>query len=305
MRILITGAAGFIGSYVTRILSENHTVGILLRDPASTWRIADCLPRVTQLKVDLENELKLKPAVKRFCPEIVLHLAWDGVSNQYRNDPHQVRNVSNAMNLLDAAIDAGAKAWIGLGSQAEYGPTDKILLEESPTHPICSYGAAKLATYCSTQKRAAEAGLRFAWLRVFATYGPADHPDWLIPYLIHTLLKGELPALTPGEQRWDYVFVEDAARAINLVATSDHAQGIFNVGSGDPRPLREVIERIRDIINPQLPLGFGEISYRPGQVMHLEASVARLKEVVGWTPTTSIEEGIAATIAWYQVEGRL
>lgn len=298
MRILISGGTGFIGSYVTRLLSKNHTVALLTRPSSNPWRISGCIERVTLISVDLENSSDLNLLVLQFQPDIVLHLAWDGVSSEFRNEPVQESNLKTTMNLLEATIHARGKAWIGLGSQAEYGPHNKKISEQSQTNPTSLYGVTKLAAYNMAERRAADAGVRFAWLRVFSTYGPMDHPKGMIPYLIRTLLKSERPVLTAGEQLWDYLYVADAARAISMVAIDEGAEGVFNLGSGKSLPLRSIIETIRDSINPDLSLGFGEMAYRPDQVVNLEADVGRLMDRVGWAPTTSIAEGIAATIAW-------
>lgn len=299
MKIIITGGAGFIGSYVTRLLSLEHQVGILTRPSSSLQRIQDCVDHIDLFPVDMENISALNEQFAHFKPDIVLHLAWEGVLNRYRHDNVQTKNVSITMNILEAAINNGVKAWIGLGSQAEYGPVMHKITEDTIPHPTTLYGAAKLSTYLMAERRAAEAGLRFAWLRIFSTYGPTDNPEWMLPYLIRTLLKGDRPSLTAGEQCWDYLYVEDAARAIASVTTHAFAEGVFNVGSGIALPLREIIEIIRDTIDPHLPLGFGEVSYRPDQVMHLEACAAKLKKIVGWQPCVSLQEGIARTIAWY------
>ena len=120
----------------------------------------------------------------------------------------------------------------------------------------------------------------------------------MIPYLIRALLKGERPALTACEQRWDYLFGPDAADAVWAVARSD-ASGIFNLGAGRAESLRAIVETLRDAIDPKLPLGMGEVPYRPDQVMHLEADISRLTEATGWRPATSLQDGLKQTVAWH------
>jgi nucleoside-diphosphate-sugar epimerase len=77
-------------------------------------------------------------------------------------------------------------------------------------------------------------------------------------------------------------------------------QGVFNLGSGNARPVRAIVERIRDLIDPSLPLGFGEINYPPNQVMRLEADITRLRSAIEWTPQTSLDEGLRCTVEWYR-----
>ncbi len=300
MKIFITGGNGFIGSHVVRYLSAEHEVTLLLRQQSDTSRITDIIDDVTVMRAELSEHELVAEALKKTKPEVVIHLAWAGVHNKYRNDQVQTSNIHNSIKLLEAAAEIGVKAFVGLGSQAEYGPCENIIDETQETKPTTLYGAAKLATCIYTEKLAEELGVRFAWARVFSTYGPSDHPEWMIPYLIQTLMKGEKPALTKGEQLWDYLYVGDAARAIAAIATNEQAQGVFNLGSGSAVALREIIELIRSEIDPSLPLGFGEVPYRPDQVMHLQANIDGLEKSVGWRPQMSLSEGIAETISWYR-----
>jgi nucleoside-diphosphate-sugar epimerase len=198
------------------------------------------------------------------------------------------------------ASGAGVRTWVGLGSHAEYGPLNAKIDEESPTRPATLYGVTKLCAGLLSQHLCRRFNMRFVWLRLFSSYGPMDDPGWLIPYLILTLLRGERPALTAGTQRWDYLYVTDVAEAIYLALVTPAAHGIFNLGSGEAPPLKEIVQEIRDLIDPGRPLGFGEIPYRPDQVMHLEADSQRLQDAVGWRPKISLKEGLTRTVEWYR-----
>lgn len=300
MRILITGSTGFIGSHAARLLSIDHTVGILLRNTSNTSRISDCLPRLIQLN-DYND---LQTMLNNFQPDVILHCGWEGVSKEYRESYNQINNINNTLNLLDSSIRAGVKAFIGIGSQAEYAPSRDQLTESSLTRPTTLYGAAKLATYTMAERIAANVGIRFVWARVFSVYGPHDHPDTLISTLMTRLLRGESVSLTSSEQLWDYLFVEDAVRAISLLAKSEDAQGVFNIASGKQKTIREYAEAICNNINPALSLKFGALPQSPVQAYDLKANVDRLRNVVGWEPTTSFTNGINATIAWHRSNER-
>jgi nucleoside-diphosphate-sugar epimerase len=217
-----------------------------------------------------------------------------------RNHPMQLANVSTSIDLFRLTGEIGCASFVGLGSQAEYGLLSGRIDERAPTRPTTTYGAAKLATGCVLERAAAAAGRPYAWLRLFSSYGPDDDPSWLIPYLVRTLLAGERPKLTKGEQVWDYIHVDDVAHAI-VAALDSGAQGIFNLGSGQGRPLREIVECLRDAIDPALPLGFGEVEYRPDQVMHLESDIGALCAATGWAPRVTLEQGLAGTIQWHRL----
>jgi|SRR5579863_2240861 len=300
MRIFLTGASGFVGSHLLEQLAgSEHKTAILLRPKGNRQRIEKWLDRVEVIEGELSRQETWSDALNRFAPETVIHLAWGGVLNKSRDDVGQVQNVTDTIELVKTAHQAGATAWIGLGSQAEYGPCNRRIDENQPTNPTTLYGTSKLASCWLARSLCAKLGLRFAWLRLFSSFGPGDDPSWMIPSLILKLLSGGRPALTGCEQLWDYLYVADAAEAILMTALSANAEGVFNLGSGEAWPLREVVESIRDLVKPGAPLGFGEIPYRPDQVMHLEADISRLKNIVGWRPRTSLAEGLKKTVAFY------
>ena len=300
MRVFITGASGFVGSFFLKLIlsSGKHDVAVLLKNPESVWRIKDCLQQTTIIKGDLTDLPPLEKEVKAFKPDAFVHLAWNGVMGSNRNDVNQWRNVPQALHLVEMASQVGAMHWVGLGSQAEYGQCPDKVNESTVTNPTTLYGVSKLAACNLANRLCKEIGIRFAWLRLFSSYGPTDNPGWMIPYVIDSLLAGRKPRLTSAEQLWDYIYVEDAATSIAAVLDSDKAEGIFNLGSGKAFKLRTVIEMIRDRIDPSLPLGFGEIPYRTDQVMCLEADITRLKKLTGWIPKVGIEEGLDKTIRW-------
>jgi nucleoside-diphosphate-sugar epimerase len=301
MRILLTGATGFVGSAVLpRLVSRGHDVAILQEPGVDDWRIREHTRSVLTIEGDLAAPDRYAPAVRGFRPQAVAHLAWAGVAGSARNDPRQLENVTAAAHLLGLAHDAGAKHWVGLGSQAEYGPHSARLDERTPTRPTTLYGIAKLATCLATARLCEEHGIRHAWLRLFSSYGPKDHPAWMVPYLILELLRGKRPSLTAGEQLWDYVHVVDVAEAVYATLVSPSATGVMNLGSGRAVPIRRIVEQIRDLVDPSLPLGFGEIPYRSDQVMHLEADTTRLEESTGWTCRITLADGIKETVRWYR-----
>jgi len=305
MKALVTGATGFLGSCLTELLvGQGHVVAVLRRESTRPWRIEDVLPRVTSIVGDLENPTAAAAEIARFAPDTVFHAGWYGVTGPYRNDPQQIsRNLQSTAALVSLAAQAGCRTFVALGSQAEYGPRNQILDENAPTEPTSTYGVAKLCAFQLSRHLARQAGMRFAWVRIFSTYGPRDNPDNMIPALVRSLLNREKPRLTAGEQLWDYLYAQDAAEAIASVAQAAGAEGVFNLGSGTVQTIRQTVEQIRDLIDPSLPLGFGEVPYRPDQVMHLQADISRLTATTGWSPHTTMSEGLAKTVQWHRSHG--
>ena len=307
MRCLVTGASGHLGSFLTeRLVREGAEVTALVRPQSDLWRLSGMLDRISVLRADLSDISSVASAINQAKPEATFHLAWQGVTSAFKDNPEQITlNVNGSLNLFEIVRAAGCKLWVGVGSQAEYGPHDAILTEETPERPVTAYGVGKLCTGLLTRKLCELSGVRYLWLRLLATYGPKDDERHLLPAVIRRLLAGEEVALTPGEQIWDYLFVEDAAEAIYRAAVTPQAEGVFNLGSGEAHSIRSVIERVRDLIDSSLPLGFGKVPYPTDQLMRLETSIDRLRRATGWTPRVNLEEGLRRTVEWHKEKARI
>ena len=303
MRCLVTGATGFIGSHLARwLLRQGQSIAVLIRPGSDMWRIRDVLPATTVIHSDLWRVAEIADQIHAFRPEVIFHLAWQGGnSSKFQNDPAQVfSNVLGSLTLVRLAKDAGVQRWIGFGTSAEYGRYDTPVSENQIPTPTTMYGRAKYSTCLLTEKLCEQYGIAFVWIRPFWLYGPYDDPGRMIPYVIAAFLRGEEPALTWGEQQWDYLYVTDVAEAIWKAIVTPKAQGVFNLGSGEAHTVRSIVEKIRDLIDPELLLGFGDVPYRPDQVMHLQADISRLKQATGWSPQVSLDQGLSSTVAWFK-----
>ncbi len=293
VKFLVTGAAGFVGAAVVRAaLAAGH-------DVVATGRAADPVRlrgmSSTYYAIDLADQAALDAMIDAERPGVVIHAAWDGVSGAARASDAQFANVTRTCYLVDAAIRVGTAKFVGIGSQAEYGRYDRLISEGDLPNPSMIYGVAKLAAYHFGRQRAADAGMDFAWLRLFSPYGPGDNGNWLIPSLIAQMATGVSPVMTEGRQNWDYLYIDDCADAILAAALCD-TQGVFNLCSGEAIRVRDIAEAIRDQVAPRLDLTFGELPYGPAQIMHLQGDRSRLSAATGWTPQIGFTDGLARTV---------
>jgi nucleoside-diphosphate-sugar epimerase len=118
--------------------------------------------------------------------------------------------------------------------------------------------------------------------------------------MIEHMLANRRPQTTAGTQLWDYLFIDDIAAAILAVAEQPAANGVFNLGSGQPVAVRRIVESIRDHAAPGMELVFGELAYPPDQIWHMEADITRLTEATGWRPLVDLATGLNRTVAWHR-----
>lgn len=229
------------------------------------------------------------------------HLAWAGTIGPGRDDMLlQTQNIRCAIEAAQTAKRLGCEVFVGVGSQAEHGRVEGKVTASAPCFPTNGYGMAKLCAGQMTRVVCRQLGVRHVWARVLSVYGANDGPLSVIGILLDKLFKGEVPALTAGEQMWDYIYAEDAGDALCCMAEAGKDGAIYPVGSGKVRPLREYFEMLRDAVDPGLPLGLGEMPYPPNQVMHLEADISQLTRDTGFTPVTPFEAGIREVVAQYR-----
>lgn len=297
--VVITGPTGAIGAALCEELLKHGCMVYAVCRPDSQRTAA--LPGHDRLKIvhcDLADFEKLPDLIRNPC-DALFHFAWAHTIGPGRNDmPVQISNIRYAINAVRAAAALGCNVFVGAGSQAEYGRVEGLLRPETPCFPENGYGMAKLCAGQMSRTEAHKLGMAHIWARILSVYGPHDGQNTLISTAIRQLLAGQCPALTAGEQLWDYLYAADASEALYGMACCGRDGAVYPLGSGERRPLREYIAILRDAIDPALPLGLGEIPYGPGQVMHLQADITDLHRDTGFTPKTEFAVGIEKTIEW-------
>jgi len=303
LRILITGANGFLGRHVVRQLSSwgiPCTATSLQKHSTSSHAI------VKWISMDLRNAEEVRSVVRLSQPRIVVHLAAAVSSGRTPIDVENTMgvNVLGTHNLLRSLMDEAPELVrvVVLGTGEEYGNSDRLpLTEEHPLQPVSPYSASKAAANQFVFLYQKLFSLPCVILRPFVIYGPDQAPTMMIPELITSALSGKEFRMTKGEQTRDFVYVDDVIDCLWRAAMIDAAAGnIFNVCTGREHTLREVAERVLALTQSSSQLLLGALPYRQNEVWRSYGSYEKARRVLHWEPATDLDTGLRKTIEWYQ-----
>jgi len=302
VRVLLTGATGFIGSRVARVLIANgHDVRALIRSNSNLRRIADVSSDLDLFKADLLDVESVERAVADFRPQLVIHLAWYAEPGEYLHSAKNLEMLTASTSLARAASKAACERFVGVGTCFEYELGAEPLDEAATIQPGSLYAASKVAFSEALSQLEADEGMQSAWARLFYQYGPYEDGRRLVPSIISAVLNGDEAKTTKGEQVRDYLHVDDVASAITSIAAS-HLTGPVNVGSGTAVTVAEVAKTIADAVGGPELLKLGAVPYREGDPMVVVADTTLLNKGTGWSPKFDLRSGIEQTVEWWKAK---
>lgn len=306
MKVVITGPTGVVGiALIKKHIELNNEVLAICHRNSPGIKDIPVSPLVKILEADL-NEIK-DITYSEETYDAFYHLAWVGTIGLEREDEIlQSQNIAYTLDAVRLAKRLGCYIFIGAGSQAEYGRCNERLTSVTPTHPESEYGKAKLQAGMLSRLECERLGIKHIWVRILSVYGPYGKGTDVIYKTIDAILKGKSAEFTPAEQTWDFLYSEDAAKALSLLAEKGKAGKVYVLGSSEAKRLKEYITRLVDVAeqygtaNPKLK--FGAVPYGEKQVMHLSADIDELTADTGFKPEVSFEEGIQKTINYILTE---
>jgi len=329
-RILITGGAGFIGSAVVRHIINDTDDAVVVVDKLTYAGNLASLASVAQdsrfafEQVDIVDRAALDRVFSQYQPDLIMHLAAESHVDRSIDGPAAFidTNIVGTYTLLEAAraywqaLDTEKRTafrFHHISTDEVYGDlhsADDFFTETTPYAPSSPYSASK----------AASDHLVRAWLRTYGlptlvtncsnNYGPYHFPEKLIPLIILNALAGKpLPVYGDGQQIRDWLYVEDHARALYLVATTGKVGETWNIGGHNERKNIEVVETLCALLEelvPEKPQGVAHyrdlitrVADRPGHDLRYAIDASKIARELGWVPQETFESGIRKTVLWY------
>ena len=330
MKILLTGAAGFIGSTATlRLLARGDEVVGLdnLNDYYSVQLKRDRLARLTPhpnfrfVQLDVADRAGIEALFERERFDRVVHLAAQAGVRYSLKNPHAYvdSNIVGFMNILEGCRHSAVQHLVYASSSSVYGGNTKMPFSEhdSVDHPVSMYAATKKANELMAHTYSHLFGLPTTGLRFFTVYGPWGRPDMALFLFTKAILEGKpIDVFNHGQMQRDFTFVDDIVEGVIRVldrvsapnpgyraeqpdpGTSSAPFRVFNIGNHNPVPLMDFIACIEDALGMKAQKNL--MPLQDGDVPATYADVDALRDWVGFTPATDIRTGIARFVAWYR-----
>ncbi|WP_024460088.1 dTDP-glucose 4,6-dehydratase [Marinimicrobium sp. LS-A18] len=330
MRIIVTGGAGFIGSAVVRQLIADDEHEVLIFDALTYAGNLDSIPgydqhpKVRFAQVDLRDAEATRQAVLDFAPDVIMHLAAESHVDRSIDGPRAFleTNVMGTFNLLQAArehfgrLGEPARArfrFHHVSTDEVYGDlegADSLFTESTAYAPSSPYSASKAASDHLVRAWGRTYGLPVVVTNCSNNYGPYHFPEKLIPHMILNALAGRaLPVYGDGSQVRDWLYVEDHARALVLVATQGQIGETYNVGGHNEVKNLDVVRAVCTLLEelaPEKPDGVEQyedlitfVKDRPGHDKRYAIDAAKIQRELGWVPQETFETGLRKTVQWY------
>jgi nucleoside-diphosphate-sugar epimerase len=292
-RALVTGGSGFVGRPTVIALVERG------------WEVhvatgGGVAPQATAHRFDLLRE-DAGELVRAIAPDAILHLAWRVEPGKFWTDPANLDWVAASLRLARAAAEGGVRRFVGVGTCYEYDwPADAPCVEGvTPLAAHTLYDTTKAALAAILRRYFADAGVGFAWARLFYLFGPGEDARRFVPSVARALARGEPARCTRGVAVRDFLDVRDAGAALAKLVAGDFC-GDVNIGSGVAARLSDIAERLAALAGRRDLLQLGALPDRSDEPPTVVADTRILREEVGFRPRFDLDTGLVAAVDYWR-----
>ena len=296
---IVSGANGFIGSALVRELIQHdvHVVALTRKGHTNNVPVSNL---VTIVPFDMDNSIDLLTDLPQRGFDVFFHLAWSNASGlSSTNVPLQLRNVQNTIDCMKIAKALGCRRFVNSSSILEIEAYRATLAQGNrPGASRFVYGASKLSSHIICECLASELDMGFISALVTNAYGPGEVSARMVNTAIRKCIYGENPQFTSATQLYDFVYINDVARAFRLIGEKGTPFHEYTIGSSNARPLKDFLLEMKSAIAPNLDFVFGSIPYTGGVMLEEDFDCSETERDTGFRASISFGEGCIRTRDW-------
>lgn len=298
-KAIVTGANGFIGTALCRELSnQGISVIAVVRNEEENISNIENLSGLRVVYSDLSEFKNLHEKISDRDVDVLYHLAWVGSAGPLRGNAEvQFNNIRYTCDTVEACSKMNCKRFVFASSIMEY-EIEAIMATDATPGLNTLYSSAKVSADYLARTIAGSLGVDYIRAVISNIYGPGEFSPRLVNTSIRKLLNGEHCAFSAGEQTYDFIYIDDAAKTFVAIGEKGITNRTYYIGSQNPKPLKEFLCELRDQVDPNIEIGLGEIPFNGVSLTYNEFNVHAVKEDTGFVPTVSFAEGIRSTIKW-------
>ena len=299
-KAIVTGANGFVGSALVRELLEyDYRVWALGREERFYNLPND--PRVTCVSFELSNIAGIKGKLPAGEYDAFFHFAWEGSAGPARGDTAlQLKNAQWAVDALRMSKELGCKRFLCAGSISEHETLSAVYSPGNRPGMGYIYGGGKLIAHVMCTSVAAQIGIDLVWPKITNAYGEGERSPRMVNTAIQKCIRGESPQFTAGTQNYDFVYIDDVARAFRLIAERGKPFHEYLIGSSAARPLKEFLLEMQAAIAPDIPFLFGALPFTGVDLPLSMFDCSQTEADTGFRAEISFAEGCRRTMEWWK-----
>lgn len=258
---IVTGANGFVGSAVVRELLKNNIRVCAVVHNGNRSNLQDS-PLLKIVSSNMSSFDEMRSLIKTGSYEVFYHFAWDGSAGPSRADYSlQLKNVKESLDAVKIAKELGCSRFVFAGTIMEHETIMAVYEQGNRPSPNYIYGAGKTAAHLMAQSLAASIGIGLIWTEITNTYGPGETSPRMVNTTIRKCIDGIPPEFTSGTQNYDFIYIDDLARAYYLIGEKGKPFNRYLIGSSSARPLRDFLIEMQQAISPELEFIFGNVPF--------------------------------------------
>lgn len=298
MKAIVTGANGFVGSALVKELIKNNIEVLCIDQSENSSRIPNS-PLIKKLILSIENIDELENSIEYGEYDLFYHFAWVGSAGPLRSDEKiQTTNALWNVKCLRTAAKIGCKKFIGAGSIMEFEVHAAMYAQGSTPGTAYIYGVGKVLAHELAKPIANKLGIDLVWAYITNAYGVGECSPRFINTTLRKIINNDKLEFTSGIQNYDFIYIDDVARAFYLLGIKGKANKGYVVGSGHAKPLKEFIIEMIEANSPSNQPHFGDVPFTGVNISLETFDTTPIKEDCGFEPTISFAEGTGKTIKW-------